>query len=120
MQEFWLPVPHAGFADKYEVSSTGNIRNCLTGKILSPNWTQKGYRQVFLFPGGGPSKVFRVHRLVLETFVGPPPPGCEADHIDRDRSNNALSNLRWVTKSENNKNRRDSRPTYLARIDEEI
>lgn len=43
----------------------------------------------------------RIHRLVLEAFVGACPLGYECDHIDRNRMNNNLNNLRWVTRKEN-------------------
>lgn len=59
-------------------------------RYLSMKWNQKNHY---------------IHRLVLETFVGPPPDGCECDHIDRDPSNNKLENLRWVTHYENMKNK---------------
>lgn len=49
----------------------------------------------------GKSRPLYVHRLVLLAFVGPAPESAEADHIDADTSNNAVSNLRWVTKAEN-------------------
>lgn len=43
-----------------------------------------------------------VHRLVCGAFHGPAPtPFHEADHHDRDRSNNRPSNLSWKTKAEN-------------------
>lgn len=42
----------------------------------------------------------RVHRLVLETFKGPCPPGMTCRHLDRDRTNNRLSNLKWGTSEE--------------------
>lgn len=43
-----------------------------------------------------------VHRLVLEAFAGPCPPGMEACHFpDRDPTNNALANLRWDTRKAN-------------------
>jgi len=42
-----------------------------------------------------------VHRLILETFVGPCPPGMLACHGDGDTSNNRLDNLRWDTHSGN-------------------
>lgn len=45
-----------------------------------------------------------VHRLVLETFVGPCPEGMECDHVNRDRSDNRLQNLRWVTSVDNHRN----------------
>jgi hypothetical protein len=44
----------------------------------------------------------QVHRLVLEAFVGPCPPGMECRHFpDRDPTNNRLENLRWGTAVEN-------------------
>lgn len=43
----------------------------------------------------------RVHRIVWETFNGEIPDGYEIDHIDGNRLNNALSNLRCVTHTEN-------------------
>lgn len=49
------------------------------------------------------------HRLVLETFVGPAPTKKECDHKDRNKSNNNLDNLRWVTKRENQNNRNCSK-----------
>lgn len=48
---------------------------------------------------------YLVHRLVLEAFVGSCPENMECDHIDRNRTNNHLTNLRWVTRSENNRNK---------------
>lgn len=49
----------------------------------------------------GDSRTAPVHRLVLEAFEGPPPEGCEPNHIDGDKGNNALDNLEWVTHSQN-------------------
>lgn len=45
--------------------------------------------------------VKKVHRLVLETFVGPCPPGMMARHLDDDRENNTVKNLRWGTTLQN-------------------
>ena len=42
-----------------------------------------------------------VHRLILETFVGPCPDGMECRHLDGNPTNNNLSNLKWGTHSEN-------------------
>ena len=48
----------------------------------------------------------RVHRIVLEAFVGPCPEGMEACHFpDRDTRNNRLDNLRWDTKASNHRDR---------------
>lgn len=57
-----------------------------------------GHRTVCLYPG----QISRlVHRLVLETFVGPCPEGMEGCHNDGDHTNNQLGNLRWDTHQEN-------------------
>lgn len=49
---------------------------------------------------------FKIHRLVLTTFVGPRPEKMEACHFpDRDTSNNRLDNLRWDTKKSNQADR---------------
>ena len=42
-----------------------------------------------------------VHRLVLEAFLGPCPPGLICCHNDGDPANNRLSNLRWDTYKSN-------------------
>lgn len=45
-----------------------------------------------------------VHRLVAETFIDNPKGYTEIDHINRDKSDNSVTNLRWVTHSENMRN----------------
>ncbi len=75
---------------RYEVSDDGRVR---TKHELCTRLDSDGYVMV----GRGE----KVHRLVLRAFVGPAPPGYEADHINRDRADNRLVNLRWVTRSQN-------------------
>ncbi len=47
------------------------------------------------------TKNIPVHRLVLEAFVGPCPPGLECCHEDGNSANNATTNLRWDTHQSN-------------------
>lgn len=51
-------------------------------------------------------KLFSVHRLVVEAYLGKIPEGCEVDHISRVRHDNRLDNLHIVTHSQNNRNTR--------------
>lgn len=53
---------------------------------------------------GGKSQL--VHRLVALAFLPPPPdPSYTIDHIDRDPQNNAVDNLRWASRKEQNSNK---------------
>ena len=45
-----------------------------------------------------------VHRLVAETFIDNPNGYTEIDHVNRNKSDNSVTNLRWVTHSENMRN----------------
>lgn len=65
--------------------------------------TSQGYIQIQLFGRG-----YQAHRLAWLHFYGGWP-GFEIDHIDGDKSNNALSNLRDVSKSVNQQNVRGPR-----------
>lgn len=93
MSEVWRSV--AG-AERYEVSSLGRVRNVKSGRILKPQPSGKNgeYRKVHL---GRARQNVQVHRLVCETFHGPPPVATDhADHVDFDTANNAAENLRWL------------------------
>ena len=109
-QTTWLPVP--GFEGRYEVSDDGQVKVLAApgrgrfnqDRILKVGKDGPGYRQVLLYPGDGRKYVRkRVHVLVLETFVGPRPEGAFGRHIDDDRENNHLSNLRWGDRSSNSR-----------------
>lgn len=64
-----------------------------------------GYRRVCI-----KCKTYYVHRLVAETFIPNPENKPSIDHIDRNRANNDVSNLRWVTTKENAYNQKNNIP----------
>jgi hypothetical protein len=99
--ETWKQIN--GFSN-YFVSSNGRVKNTVSGRILKHHGNGNGYQRVDLCKNGQKNK-YTVHRLVLEMFLGPCPDGEEADHIDRIRDNNTVSNLRWVPRSKNSRNR---------------
>jgi hypothetical protein len=117
MKEIWKPVPVQKYSDRYSVSNHGRVRREeYTVTVTKSNGTtydltygQKqmvrhncnGYEVVNLARDGGHSTIY-VHRLVLKAFGGSPlTPDHEVNHIDGDKTNNHISNLEWMTKSEN-------------------
>ena len=68
--------------------------------IQSPAGGDKDYLAVALCKDGI-AKTMLVHRLVLETFVGPCPLGMEGCHINDVGTDNCLDNLYWGTKAQN-------------------
>lgn len=67
-------------------------------------WLTFGYKSITLQKDKKPHKRF-IHRLVLETFVGFCPEGLQCRHLDSDKLNNNLANLKWGTRSENQMDR---------------
>ena len=59
-----------------------------------------GYVQVWLTKNKT-KKMESIHRLILLTFIGPCPIGMECIHLDDNRKNNNVLNLKWGTRSEN-------------------
>jgi hypothetical protein len=90
----WRAIP--GYA--YEVSSTGNVRNAITRKVLAPMRT--GWRAVVRL-STNPRVDFPVSHLVLSAFSGARPLGGVAMHMDDDPHNNRANNLRWGTMQDN-------------------
>jgi hypothetical protein len=99
IKETYLPIDDY---PTYEVSNFGNIKNKKTGKILSPGLNNKGYELVDLCDGGK-RKTLTIHRLVLIAFEGKSKDANQnfVDHIDNDRTNNCLFNLRWCSNQQN-------------------
>lgn len=104
--------------NKYEVSSLGRIRNSVSKIIRIPDINSKGYERLRVIDKGKYIRMF-VHRLVALAFLPNLSDKPMVDHIDGNRSNNALSNLRWATRSENMLNtkvRKDKKHTTLRNI----
>lgn len=96
-------VPIKGCKD-YLITRNGDVVNRYTRRKLK-FFDNCGYWciQLRTHPDGLPVKK-KVHRLIAEAFV-PPYHGQVVDHIDRDRKNNSIDNLRWVTHAENMANK---------------
>ena len=102
----WKPI-----SENYFVSNFGRIKSnkCKNGKafgkkyehILKHKIGKTGYNVVSV------NSYQLVHRLVAKAFIPNPKNKPCVDHIDHNKSNNNVTNLRWVTYEENNKHRYD-------------
>lgn len=96
--EEWRDVP--GYEGRYQVSGAGRMRGIISGRTLKPQLQNSGYYVVHLSNGKRRDRTVRlVHRLVLAAFVGPSEK--DVNHLDGDKTNNARSNLEYVTRAEN-------------------
>lgn len=101
----WKFIPN--YENRYIINKEGEIKSLFLDKILEDNYNTKEtntYKTVKLMNNKGERKGFLVHRLVYSTFVGEINENMVIDHIDQNKLNNELENLRMVTKSENTKN----------------
>jgi len=119
--EIWRPI--ANFPN-YEVSSLGRVRQLgRTFTRQEPRWGSGKTQTINIKPkllGGwvrnrkgkpmacfvalrrdGETHTHRVHRLVLETFLGAAPEGTEGCHNNGNPQDNSIANLRWDSHKEN-------------------
>lgn len=118
MVEIWKPLANMPY---YEVSNMGRLRSYLPrhkygGRLVVPRLVKTervddgGYIRVDLYvyaaDGTKKRKHLHLHRLVLETFDGPPPhPGMHGCHGDGNKLNCRHDNLRWDTPAGNTADR---------------
>ncbi|MBD2720816.1 HNH endonuclease signature motif containing protein [Hymenobacter armeniacus] len=88
--------------EHYSITSDGEVIRTKTGRILKQS-NMNGYRQVTLSCDGKRKEVL-VHQLLAKAFIPNPHRYPKVDHIDRNRSNNNLTNLRWVSNKQNSRN----------------
>ena len=107
MNEIWKPIP--GYEGLYDASNLGFIRSWMAfgggltsvPRLLALRQNKGNRYKKASLRKNGMVKNIKIHRLVLEAFVGPCPEGMEACHNDGNPMNNQLCNLRWDTHSSN-------------------
>lgn len=112
--EIYKPI--LNYESRFKVSNFGNVISMKTNKILKVFKNNQGYLTVTL---DNPeidkyAKKFYIHNLVISTFVERPQVEYKLyiDHIDGDKLNNKLDNLRWVSQSENIINAYKNNPNF--------
>lgn len=116
-----------GYEGLYEVSESGLVRSIPRDygfgviekpTLIKPSIDEHGYLRVTLSKDGG-KRHHLVHRLVAEAFVSNPLKKSFVNHIDRCITNNHMSNLEWVTPSENT-NHENCKTLISAAVSREI
>jgi hypothetical protein len=114
--ETWRPIP--GYRSGYEVSSLGRVRSVARVVTARASNRAKGHARRYpprvLRPGRqdrfghasvaiGRGNSVAVHILVALAFHGPRPSKADVAHINGDGADNRACNLRWASRSENNR-----------------
>lgn len=93
--------------ENYAVSTHGRIQRLTNGPHTKPGTFKKpqinkktGYNHVKVSGSLG-KRTMSLHKLVATHFIPNPNGYKEVDHIDRDKTNNRVDNLRWCTRREN-------------------
>ena len=107
--EIWKDIK--GFEGRYQISTTGRVKSLNYNKtkkekILIQTDRGNGYKCVTLSINGKREQI-NVHRLVAEAFIPNPDNKPEIDHIKpvSEGGTNDVTNLKWVTRSENVNNK---------------
>jgi len=89
--------------EHYKIFENGDVINTKSGRIMKSKINNHGYKHIKLCKNGI-RKNFMVHRLLGLAFIPNPENKKCIDHINRDKSDNRLENLRWATNLENSQN----------------
>lgn len=93
MEEVWKTI-----VENYEVSNFGNCRK--DDKVINCSINNRGYKY-FQLQREGKRINYLIHQQVAKLFIGERPHKFDTDHIDRNKLNNNVSNLRYITHKEN-------------------
>lgn len=89
------------FGKEFLIYENGDLINLKTNNKLKAFDNGIGYLRVAIYVGENKHKPVYIHRLIAQAFIPNPKNKLEVNHIDGNTKNNEISNLEWVTKSEN-------------------
>ena len=117
-KEMWIPMRK--FEDIYEISTWGNIRNIHhnIGRLMGGTVLHNGYRIVTLWKNEK-KKWYKISPLVAQHFLPNPEKLPTVDHINRIRTDDRVSNLRWasyITQSRNRQVRKNKMSSNLIGV----
>ena len=94
MNEFWITLKKH---PQYEISNQGNIRDKTSRQQLPFIINSDGYKTVPLL---GSNKKYILYKLVAEYFIERPEGKKYLTHMDNDKLNDRVENLKWISMSE--------------------
>jgi hypothetical protein len=102
--EWWKPV--VGFEGYYEVSNVGNVCRVKAHKNVLPfqrvrQWPHWDGRLFCVLSGGGKRKTYKVHKMMVDAFLGGTPDGFTVHHEDDCYTKNWISNFRYQSAIDN-------------------
>ena len=99
--EGWTIAKVEAFPNMYEVSKDGRLRNTTTKRVLYPYKDDDGYVRVTLHRNNMVN-TYLLHRIIAMTFLGlPKNENDQINHKNKNREDNSVDNLEWVTILEN-------------------
>lgn len=110
MEEIYKDI--LGFEGLYQISNLGKVKSCLKQvfrrnryctqyeKVMKNSLTKKGYHRIELCKDGK-SRFYLVHKLVARMFLGECSENMQIRHLDGNKINNNLENLKYGTAKEN-------------------
>lgn len=103
------------FENDYEILNEYpfTIRKKENSKIIDESDKGNGYIRIYLN-----GKQYLKHRLIAKQFLSNPENLSDVDHINHNRTDNHLSNLRWVNRSINQKNKSSNKGIHYRYVDE--
>jgi hypothetical protein len=104
-----------GYEGLYRINRNGDVWSCRMNRLMKPTLNTCGYYVIRIN-----KKTETIHRLLALQFIPNPENLPMIDHIDQNKTNNNLDNLRWCSKSTNEQNttRRKTNTTGFKNIQE--
>jgi hypothetical protein len=93
-----------GYEGLYQINRKGEVLGLKSNKILKKR-NHKGYIIIGLYDAEKKNKKFTIHKLLAIQFIPNPNNLPMIDHIDRNKQNNNLENLRWCDAITNVRNK---------------